>query len=67
MSNPLTTLNPVCFFAAASAIANAKKPILMARSFKNAVISGRQSYLAGRMKTDTKANPSSPMKGIVNS
>jgi hypothetical protein len=24
MSNPLTTINPVCFFAAASAIANAK-------------------------------------------
>ena len=32
-----------------SAIANAKKPILMARAFKDAVISGRNSYLAGRM------------------
>ena len=29
-----------------SAIAEAKDPILMAESFKNAVIAGRQSYLA---------------------
>ena len=29
-----------------SAIANAKKPILMAKAFKDAVISGRNSYLA---------------------
>ena len=33
-----------------SAIAKAKNPILMARSFKNAVISGREAFLAGRMK-----------------
>ena len=33
-----------------SAIAHAKKPILMAKSFKDAVIAGRNSYLAGRMK-----------------
>ena len=33
-----------------SAIALAKNPILMASAFKNAVISGRQSYLSGRMK-----------------
>ena len=33
-----------------SAIAKAKNPILMARAFKNAVISGRDSFLAGRMK-----------------
>ena len=32
-----------------SAIANARKPIIMAEAFKNAVISGRQSFLAGRM------------------
>ena len=35
-----------------SAIAKAKNPILMANSFKNAVISGRQSFLAGRMKKE---------------
>ena len=35
-----------------SAIANAKKPILMAKAFKDAVISGRNSFLAGRMKKE---------------
>ena len=35
-----------------SAIAKAKNPILMANSFKNAVISGRQSFIAGRMKKE---------------
>ena len=48
-----------------SAIANAKKPILMANSFKNAVISGRQSFLAGRMKKSLYATASSPKKGII--
>ena len=33
-----------------SAIAHANKPILMAKAFKDAVVSGRNSYLAGRMK-----------------
>ena len=33
-----------------SAIANAKKPILMAEAFKEACKSGRKSFLAGRMK-----------------
>ena len=33
-----------------SAIAKAKNPILMAESFKEAVISGRKSFLAGRME-----------------
>ena len=33
-----------------SAIANAKKPILMAKAFKDAVIAGRNSFLAGRME-----------------
>ena len=33
-----------------SAIAQAKNPILMAKAFKDAVISGRNSFLAGRMK-----------------
>ena len=48
-----------------SAIANAKKPILMARAFKDAVISGRNSYLAGRMEKNYLAQPSSPIKGII--
>ena len=48
-----------------SAIANAKKPILMAQAFKDAVISGRNSFLAGRMKKKFLASPSSPIKGII--
>jgi len=48
-----------------SAIAKAKNPILMAQSFKNAVISGRQSYLSGRMKKNFFGSPSSPIKGII--
>ena len=50
-----------------TAIAKAKNPALMAEAMKEAARSGRKSFLAGRMKTDAKANPSSPMKGIVNS
>ncbi len=48
-----------------SAIANAKKPVLMAKAFKDAVISGRNAYLAGRMKKNTFAIPSSPIKGLI--
>ena len=48
-----------------SAIANAKKPILMAEAFKEAVKSGRKSFLAGRMKKKYLAIPSSPTKGLI--
>ena len=48
-----------------SAIANAKKPILMAKAFKDAVISGRNSFLAGRMSKRILASPSSPTKGLI--
>ena len=48
-----------------SAIAMAKKPILMAKAFKDAVISGRNSYLAGRMQKNYLASPSSPIKGLI--
>ncbi len=48
-----------------SAIANAKKPILMANAFKDAVISGRNAFLAGRMKKNIFASPSSPVKGLI--
>jgi len=48
-----------------SAIANAKKPKKMAKAFKNAVISGRDSYLAGRMKKFFFAIPSSPTDGLI--
>ena len=46
-----------------SAIAMASKPILMAKAFKDAVISGRNSYLAGRMQKNFFGSPSSPKKG----
>ena len=48
-----------------SAIANAKKPILMAEAFKDAVTSGRNAYLAGRMDKKFFATPSSPTKGLI--
>ena len=48
-----------------SAIANAKNPIRMARAFKDAVISGRDSYLSGRMKKNFLATPSSPIDGLI--
>ena len=49
-----------------SAIALAKNPILMAEAFRNAVISGRQSYLSGRMKINTYGIASSPKTGLIN-
>ena len=49
-----------------SAIAKAKNPILMAESFKEAVISGRKSFLAGRMEKNFFGSPSSPIKGKIN-
>jgi len=48
-----------------SAIAKAKNPILMANSFKNAVISGRQSFFAGRMEKNYFGSASSPNKGLI--
>ena len=48
-----------------TAIAKAKKPYDMALAFKNAVIAGRQSYMAGRIKKTIIGNPSSPLKGII--
>ena len=48
-----------------SAIAKAKNSILMAESFKNAVLSGRQSFVAGRMQKLFYADASSPTKGLI--
>jgi len=48
-----------------SAIAKAKNPILMANSFKNAVLSGRQSFLAGRMKKEYFGSASTPSRGLI--
>ena len=48
-----------------SAIANEKKPTLMATAFKDAVMAGRNAFLAKRMKKNYFANPSSPLKGVI--
>ena len=48
-----------------SAIANAKKPILMAKAFRQAVVSGRNSFIAGRMNKNYFASASSPSKGLI--
>ncbi len=48
-----------------TAIAKAKKPFGMALAFKNAVISGRQSYLSGRIEKSLMGKPSSPTDGII--
>ena len=48
-----------------TAIAKAKNPIEMAKAMKLAVISGRKSFLSGRMKKNFFGSPSSPKKGII--
>ncbi len=48
-----------------TAIAKAKNPFQMALAFKNSVISGRQSYLSGRIKKKLFGSPTSPKKGII--
>ena len=48
-----------------SAIAKAKHSILMAESFKNSVISGRQAFLAVRMQKMFYANASSTSRGLI--
>ena len=48
-----------------TAIAKAKKPYDMAIAFKNGVIAGRLSYLAGRIEKSLMGNPSSPNDGII--
>src|SRR5579875_2759696 len=46
-------------------IAAAQDPVLMAEAMKNAVIAGRQAYLAGRMAKKLYATASSPLEGVV--
>jgi len=48
-----------------SGIAHAENPVLMAEAMKNAVIAGRQAYLAGRMPKKLYATASSPLQGVV--
>ena len=48
-----------------TAIAQAKNPILMAKAMKDAVIAGRNSYLAGRIAKKPFATASSPTEGLI--
>ena len=48
-----------------TAIAKSKKPLKMASAFKNAVISGRESFLAGRIKKNLSGSPSTSSEGII--
>ena len=48
-----------------TAIAKAKKPLLMAEAMKLAVISGRKSFLSGRIKKNIFGSASSPKTGII--
>lgn len=45
-------------------IAAAKDPVLMAEAMRNAVLAGRQGYLAGRMPRKLYATASSPLEGV---
>jgi thiazole synthase len=46
-------------------IAGAQDPLLMAEAMKNAVLAGRQAFLAGRMPKKLYATASSPVEGVV--
>jgi thiazole synthase len=46
-------------------IAGAQDAVLMAEAMKNAVLAGRQAYLAGRMPKKLYASASSPLEGVV--
>ena len=48
-----------------TAIAKAKKPFSMALAFKNAVVAGRHSFLAGRIEKYLYGNASSPKSGVI--
>ena len=48
-----------------TAIAKAKDPFKMAKAMKYAVISGRLSYLSGRITKSIYGNASSPKKGLI--
>ena len=48
-----------------TAIAKAKKPIEMAIAMKYAVLSGRMSYLSGRISPYLHGQASSPKEGLI--
>jgi thiazole synthase len=48
-----------------TAIAQAKKPVLMAEAMREAVSAGRKAFLAGRMPKRLYAHASSPESGLI--
>ena len=48
-----------------TAIAKAKNPYQMAEAMKYAVISGRKSFLSGRIKPNFQGSPSTTKKGLI--
>ncbi|HSW11224.1 MAG TPA: thiazole synthase [Solimonas sp.] len=48
-----------------TAIAEAKKPVLMASAMRKAIEAGREARLAGRMPRRRYASASSPLEGII--
>jgi thiazole synthase len=48
-----------------TAIASAKKPVLMAEAMREAISAGRKAFLAGRMPKRLYANASSPEAGLI--
>jgi len=48
-----------------TAIAEAKKPILMAEAMKYAVVAGRKAFIAGRMKKRKYGSASSPQENLI--
>lgn len=48
-----------------SAIARAKKPVMMAEAFRDAVRAGRRAYLGGRIPKRLYAEATSPTEGVV--
>jgi thiazole synthase len=48
-----------------SAIAGAKQPILMAEAMRDAVVSGRKAFRAGRISRRLHASASSPETGLI--
>jgi len=48
-----------------TALAEANDPVHMAHAMKNAVIAGRQAFMAGRMPKRDMASASSPQRGVL--
>ena len=48
-----------------TAIAEAKRPLLMAEAMRDAVIAGRKAFRAGRIPRKLYANASSPLGGLI--